>query len=117
MNSELLPAPGKRVAISKLATSRARDLAEALASLAYVRLLECRTGGDPPVDYVIVELEVELPQYPVNDIRKSEVCAIAFPSTPGSSPDVLALREDFPQVPHLNLREQEFPRSLCVYED
>jgi hypothetical protein len=118
MNSKLLPAPGKRrVAISKLATSRARDLAEALASLSYVRRLECRTGGEPPVDYVIVELEVELPQYPVNDIRKSEVCAIAFPSTPGSSPDVLALREDFPQVPHLNLREQEFPRSLCVYED
>jgi hypothetical protein len=31
--------------------------------------------------------------------------------------DVLALRDDFPQVPHLNLREQEYPRSLCVYED
>jgi hypothetical protein len=96
---------------------KARDLAQALPALPYVRLLECRTGDDPRIDYLIVELEVELPQYPVNDIHKFEVCAIAFPSAPESSPDILALREDFPQVPHLNLREQEFPKSLCVYED
>jgi len=32
-------------------------------------------------------------------------------------PEVLALREDFPLVPHLNLRREEKPRSLCLYED
>jgi hypothetical protein len=118
MSDKLLPAPGKRkVALSKLATSKARDLAQALSALPYVCLLECRTGDDPKVDYLIVELEVELPQYPVKDIHKFEVCAIAFPSAPDSAPDILALREDFPQVSHLNLREQEFPKSLCVYED
>ena len=118
MSAKLFPAPGKKkVTFGKLATSKARDLAQALPALPYVRLLECRTGGDPTVDYLIVELEVELPQFPVNDIRKFETCAIAFPSAPDASPDILALREDFPQVPHLNLREQEFPKSLCVYED
>jgi proteasome lid subunit RPN8/RPN11 len=118
MSGKLLPFPGKRkVAISKLATSRARDVAQAAIRLPYVRLLQCRTADTPQIDYVIVELEIELPQYPVNDIRRFEVCAIAFPSGAGASPEVLALREDFPQVPHLNLREQEFPRSLCVHED
>jgi hypothetical protein len=100
-----------------LATSRARDVAEAAKRLSYVRLIQCRAGDAPQMDYVIVELEIELPQYPANDIHRFEVCAIAFSSAEGASPDVLALREDFPQVPHLNLREQEFPRSLCVYED
>ena len=28
----------------------------------------------------------------------------------------MALRDDFPWVPHLNQRECEFPRSLCLYE-
>jgi hypothetical protein len=26
------------------------------------------------------------------------------------------LRADFPNVPHLNLRDEEFPRSLCLYD-
>jgi proteasome lid subunit RPN8/RPN11 len=118
MSSNILPFPGARkVSISKLATSRARDVAEAAKRLSYVRLIQCRAGDAPQMDYVIVELEIELPQYPANDIHRFEVCAIAFSSAEGASPDVLALREDFPQVPHLNLREQEFPRSLCVYED
>jgi integrative and conjugative element protein (TIGR02256 family) len=29
----------------------------------------------------------------------------------------LALRADFPRVPHLNLRKDEFPRSLCLFEE
>lgn len=118
MNGKLLPMPGDRkVSISKLAMGRARDLATALTALNYVRLVECRTGDNPKADYVIAELEVELPQHPAVDIRKHEVCAIVFPADPTSILDVLALREDFPQVPHLNLRAQEVPRSLCIYED
>src|SRR5205823_4548508 len=31
-------------------------------------------------------------------------------------PEVVALRSDFPRVPHLNHRNREFPRSLCLYE-
>ena len=31
-------------------------------------------------------------------------------------PEVLALRADFPLVPHLNLRPLGFPRSLCLYD-
>lgn len=115
MNGKLLPMPGdQKVASSKLST-RARDLAEVLTVLPYVKLLECRTGTE--ADYVIAEVEIELPQHPPVDIRKREVLAIKFPQGPATVPDVLSLRPDFPQVPHLNLREQEFPRSLCVYED
>ena len=31
-------------------------------------------------------------------------------------PDVLALRKNFPLVPHVNLRSKELPRSLCLTE-
>ncbi|MEZ4750946.1 MAG: Mov34/MPN/PAD-1 family protein [Bdellovibrionota bacterium] len=33
------------------------------------------------------------------------------------APQVLALRKDFPAVPHINVEIEEFPRSLCLYED
>jgi len=119
MSGKLPPFPGDRkVAVNKLASAKARDLAEAVSDLPYVKLVECRTGTSPEADYLIVDLEVELPQYPVVDIRKHELCAIVFPTDSTTTfIDVLALREDFPQVPHLNLREQEYPKSLCVYED
>src|SRR5258708_7406799 len=121
MSGMLLPFPGDRkVVVNKLASAKARDLAEAvsaLPALPYVKLIECRTGTSPQADYVIVDLEVELPQHPAVGIRKHEVCAIVFPAGLTTTLDILALRDDFPQVPHLNLREQEYPRSLCIYED
>jgi hypothetical protein len=118
MSGKLLPLPGDRkVVVNKLTSTKARDLAEAVSALPYVKLIECRTGTSPRADYVIVDLEVELPQHPAVSIRKHEVCAIVFPAGMTTMLDVLALRDDFPPVPHLNLREQEYPRSLCVYED
>ncbi len=30
---------------------------------------------------------------------------------------MLALRKDLPYVPHLNPRDEEIPRSLCLYEE
>ena len=34
-----------------------------------------------------------------------------------STKEVLAVRDDFPQVPHLNLRSYELPRSLCLFDE
>jgi len=43
-----------------------------------------------------------------------ERVAVTFNETDDTYPEVVSLRPDFPLVPHLNLRSQEFPRSLCL---
>src|SRR5947207_388136 len=95
---------------------RARQFARAAGRLPFVRLVETRvTPGCYEV--VVLELEVERPQDVQNDIRRHEIVAFAFFTDQSLAPEVLALRADFPHVPHLNLRFEEFPRSLCIYED
>ncbi len=44
-------------------------------------------------------------------IRSVERIALVFSPDDVSYPDVLALRADFPRVPHINLRVDEFPRA------
>ena len=66
---------------------------------------------------LVIEVEVELPQRNrIHDIRRFERVAVIFDPTDELVPEVLALRADFPHVPHLNLRSFELPRSLCLYD-
>lgn len=113
-----MPAPpgSRKMSIGQLAVVKARQLANAATSLPYVKLLECRRT-DSEFEAVVVDLEVERPQAPAHDVRAHETIAIIFPMSGQGAPDVLALRPDFPSVPHLNLRPVEIPRSLCIYED
>lgn len=67
-------------------------------------------------EVVIFEAEIEVGQRTVHDVRSVERLAIVFPYADNVFPDVLALRDNFPRVPHLNLRPQEKPRSLCLYD-
>jgi proteasome lid subunit RPN8/RPN11 len=117
MGETFLPTPGEPVEPGALTIPRARELAELLATgkLPFVKLLECRRvdGAD---EVVAVELEVEIGQVVATDIRRFERIAIRFTSDEDSLPDTLAMRADFPLVPHRNLRREEFPRSLCLYE-
>lgn len=78
------------------------------------QLVECRTNGD--VEVVIFDIEVERPQRPVNDVHRVERIAARFTHADDSGPEALALRDDFPVVPHLNLRDEVRPRSLCLYD-
>lgn len=43
--------------------------------------------------------------------------AATFVDSDDTLPIVHALRKDFPQVSHLNLHLQEFPRNLCLYDE
>lgn len=104
-----------------LGRAEARALARRLdAGLPFARLVECRRGTAG--DLVVLEVEVETPQRLVHDIRLVETIAVwfgALASLPESAvaPDIFALREDFPaDVPHVNLRSYEYPRSLCLYD-
>ena len=87
-------------------------------ALDYVRLVECRLEGvsKTSVEIIVLDLDVERPQLVANDIRRVERVAIVFTLADDFCPEVLALRKDFPLVPHLNLRHVEFPRSLCLYD-
>jgi integrative and conjugative element protein (TIGR02256 family) len=113
-----LPAPGElSVEAVQLELEKAQHLAAALQRLPFVQLVECRRNVSPLSETIVFETEVELPQHPVLDVRAKERVAVTFSSDASAVPEILALRDDFPLVPHLNRRSFEFPRSLCVYED
>ncbi len=108
---------GEVVTTRVLGTPKARELARLLESdqLQYARLIDCRRA--PPFDVVSLELDVEVAQLRAYDIRPVERLAIVFDDADRFAPEVLALRADFPVVPHLNLRSWETPRSLCLFEE
>ena len=112
--STFLQAPGEPVDSHSI--EKARDLAEQLSqgNIAYAEFIESRKTATGEV--VVFDVEVELGQLKVHDIRKTERISVEFSSGDTVLPDVLALRDDFPLVPHTNLRTQEFPRSLCLYD-
>lgn len=122
MEAAFLEPGGNPVDARSIAIPRARNLAEAVASgtLDFVRLVECRRrdadlgGGDAEI--IVVDLDIQRPQITVNDIRRVERIAIVIEANDATYPEVLALRSDFPLVPHRNLRHEEFPRSLCLYD-
>jgi hypothetical protein len=98
---------------------KARALASQLASgqIAYARLLAVRAGD--AFEVVEFEVNVDAVQHPVHDIRPIEPIAVVFVAGGASrnAPEVLALREDFPEdAPHLLQRTFEYPRSLCLYD-
>src|SRR5438874_1304365 len=119
MIDQLLDPGGLIVPPSALTIPRAARLAELLARdrLCYVRLVECRTGGpDNPAETVVFDVEVERPRDLAHPIHRFERVAAMFSREDNGYPEVVSLRADFPRVPHLNHRNQEFPRSLCLYD-
>lgn len=98
---------------------KARALATQLngGQIPYARLMAVRAGE--ALEVVEFEVSVDAVQYAVYDIRPLEPVAVVFVTGAGtqSPPEVLALREDFPEdAPHLLQREFEYPRSLCLYD-
>lgn len=117
---DFLPIEGNLIPPDSLSLKRARAFAELAASgsLPYVSLVDCFriTQAGVASEAVVVDVTVERPQRPIHDIRHQERVAVVFETSDRSLPEVLALRRDFPWVPHLNLRWEEFPRSLCLYD-
>lgn len=119
MKSKWFPAPGKVVSRKALTVQKAQALADYLAGAGenvFASFIGTRAQTDPPGDVVVFEVGVERPQKCAHDIRKCERMAAIFSSSDEHPPEVLALRKDFPEAPHINLREKEFPRSLCLYD-
>lgn len=108
---------GEIVAPDALHAPKARALAWQLAraALPYARLLECRRAAD--IDIIMLEVDVEVVQRRVHDIHPTEQLAVLFSHDDLSQPEVLSLRDDFPHVPHTNLRPTGWPHSLCLFEE
>lgn len=116
MGEEFINMPGDIVKPENLRIPKAKDLINTIQISPYCRLIGCiRTQFDDEI--VVFQTEVELGQRKVYDIQRYEHLAVRFGASDLFTPEVFALRADFPKVPHLNIRENEFPRSLCIFED
>lgn len=116
MSNHYLEVDGEIISIEDLQIPKAQDVASAVKEISFVHLAECRRT-ERGTEIVAFDAEVELGQRKVHDIRRFERIAVEFDPTDSLPPLVLALRPDFPKVPHLNIRMVEFPRSLCVFEE
>jgi hypothetical protein len=118
MDTKLINLPGERIPRESLKVAKARQLCLFLENGGYpYATLESALRRPDGHEGVLVQIAVEVGQEPVYDIRQIEPVAVLFPPADDWYPEVLSLRTDFPQVPHLNLRDQEFPRSVCLYEE
>jgi len=115
MSSKSLDAPGEIVKPDDITIPKASDLVAGLldGKIEYCKFVECRATKTTNV--VVVDVEVELGQKRVHDIRHIERIAVQFEAADTRIPKVLALRSDFPFVPHINISITEFPRELCLY--
>lgn len=114
-----LPAPGDPLEPEALTLDRARQVCDAIASCTFSSMVEARRRetADRYEEFLVVDVESDVPQDTVHDIRSPERLAIGFERGDRGYPTVLAVRTDFPQVPHLFWTPAGDPRSLCLYED
>lgn len=110
--------PGEQVSPDLLSIDKARQLASvSWHGLPFIAPVECLRLPDGDSEAVILDLEVERGQRTVHDIRRVERIAFIFAADDRAAPEVSALREDFPVVPHTNMRPAGHPRSLCLYDE
>jgi integrative and conjugative element protein (TIGR02256 family) len=118
MDIDYLAISGEEIAGKALTVQRASRLYRALVDgdSPYARFMKA-VRLRPDAECVIFDVEPEVGQAPINDIRRCERMAVVCTQADDTYPEALALRADFPVVPHINLRTDEFPRSLCLYEE
>src|ERR1043166_3580900 len=117
MSGENVDVGGHPLAPEDVSIARARDLVRRLLGdqIPYAALVGCRSGGG--LETVIMDVDVQVPQRPVHDIRQCERLAVRFERTDTRMPDVTPIRADFPTVPHLNLTGPGDPKSICLFEE
>jgi Dinucleotide-utilizing enzymes involved in molybdopterin and thiamine biosynthesis family 2 len=117
MQEHFVQPEGEEIHPLELNINKAKELASVMLanSFPYTYFL-CSKRNENSNEIIVFETEVEIGQRSVHDIRKIERIAVEFFHQDNRFPEVLALRTDFPLVPHLNLRNQDIPRSLCLYD-
>lgn len=116
MTSDYVETEGHSIPQEDLKLQKAQDTARIACATPYVSLKECRRCSDGR-EILVLDVEVELGQKCTYDIRPQERIATLFSPDDSSIPEVLALRKSFPKTPHQNLRTEEIPRSLCLFNE
>ena len=112
------PSPGDPLEPEAFTLDRARQVRDALALYPFASLIEARrrVTENRHEELLVVEIEADVPQDTVYDIRTPERLVLGFECDDRDYPTVDALRTNFPSVPHLYWTPAEEPRSLCLYE-
>ncbi|WP_421795380.1 ThiF family adenylyltransferase [Haliscomenobacter sp.] len=116
MEQKYIFPPHNRISFdpSELAFTRSREIYLAIISHDYCNLIEVGKCEEMNVEYIIADVDVQRPQFPVNPIKNIERVLIEVPET-DSIPWVYAIRDNFPKLPHQNLMTFEEPKCLCLY--
>lgn len=118
MSANYISLNGTIIDKNDLRISKAQQIVRAIENLPFYSLIEIRKIDElTSAEIIVFDAEVEIGQRVHHDIRGIERIAAVFTSEDNATPEVLALREDFPQVPHLNPGLFEMPRSLCLFEE
>jgi integrative and conjugative element protein (TIGR02256 family) len=107
---------GQSIEGISLTIDKAKEFIDAVNLNPFAQLIEVRKNSKED-EIIIIDLNIEKPQICKNDIRDIEQVAVLFHSENNLMPEIFALREDFPSVPHLNLKEFDHPKCLCLYEE
>jgi proteasome lid subunit RPN8/RPN11 len=120
MLTSFLNGTATKIPVTKLKVPKARELAAFLKrpNLQFAKLLYCEVSKSGAAEAITFQVEVELGQKKIHEIRQYEPIQVVFDSTDKQQPEVLALRSDFPTTtPHQNQRPFARPRSLCLDEE
>lgn len=105
---------GETVAWDALRNAKAHSVARLVCDFGTqgYRFVEarCSASGD---ETIIVNVHVNRPQLYVHPLKAVELLALHFPAD-DHQPAILALRDDFPDVPHTNPGHRDDPRSICI---
>ena len=109
---------GAEIQPAEFKIARARNLALAIQQHSYCvdERMVCKRRADG-CEVILVTLDIEISQNPLNGIQVYEDIAIICSENDNTFPEVYALRENFlSSLPHTNLCTFEHPVSLCVTE-
>jgi hypothetical protein len=116
---KFLAPPGEPADAKALRSTKGRafvDFIQVTGLESFSKLDSVGRTAEPEGDVVVLTVQVERPQKPLHPILREERIAVIFYDSDHTYPEILALRSDFPSVPHTKYREKEFPRSLCLYD-
>lgn len=101
-----------------LSIPKSRALVDFLCSghIPSVRLVEYGPRNNGDCEWITIELNVSIPQFPVYGIKEKEKIMVIFQADDQYPPGVYSMRADFPYAPHTNLQAAGESRSLCLYE-
>lgn len=116
MKEIALPDHFKEIQADSVQLPKAYDFYRALLNIDYSEFVSAHKD-DIGNEIIVYETEPEVGQNPHFDIRYREKLFVLFETSDNNIPWVYSLRHDFPEVPHLNASNLEYPKCLCIYEE